>query len=178
MLNCLLCFCKHNIFIPTVTPGTTTGNSKCVLYGIVVLDVFCFLLPPLFMSFKVKTQMYACVLTVAILSSRPREVIECHQYHATDHLGPSPHTKWWHSCVWGSVPGRGRAGKWESCECHSHLCRADWPETRVHLHHLSEGLYSCRARGKEETDTSSSYYQRLLVEDKIICLVTLLYMIL
>ena len=45
------------------------------------------------------------------------------------------------------------------CECDSHLCRADWPETRVHLHHLSEGLHSCRARGGEKTDSSSSYYQ-------------------
>ena len=49
-----------------------------------------------------------------------------------------------------------------SSESHSHLCRADWPETRVHLHHLSEGLH-CWARGGEKTDSSSSYHQHLLV---------------
>ena len=37
-----------------------------------------------------------------------------------------------------------------SGECHSHLCRADWPETRVHLHHLSEGLYTAAGPAREE----------------------------
>ena len=129
-----------------------------------MLDVLPLLLPlPKTVYELYDVCVYVCVITVLISSSRAGELIECHQYHTTDHLGPSPHTKWWHPCLWGSLPGRGRTGRWGSGECHSHLCGADWPETRVHLHHLSEGLHSCWAQRGEKTDSSSSYYQHLSV---------------